>query len=158
MWDVWTGGDDGMLWPWLNLRCENLTIPEATFQRPRKGKLMGGFSQPSQVGIECQDSCCAPRPSARTLDAWMPKKVDLDLSNSFKVFQVDAVDEEEEEDIGNVEDINGIVRVTIDSGAARSVWPMRKGGVTRRKIQKAPKLAAANGTMIEVRGEATLGI
>ena len=45
----------------------------------------------------------------------------------------------------------------MDSGAARSVWPKRKKGVTRQKIQgKKPKLAAANGTSIEVQGEALL--
>ena len=41
------------------------------------------------------------------------------------------------------------MEITIDSGAARSVWPMKKkgGGVMRRKLAgKVPKLKAANGT------------
>ena len=48
------------------------------------------------------------------------------------------------------------MRVTVDSGAARIVWPRRKKGVLRRKLDKKPKLAAANGTKIEVYGEAVL--
>ena len=46
--------------------------------------------------------------------------------------------------------------MTVDSGAARSVWPREKKGVWRRKMTKKPKLAAANGTKIEVFGEAVL--
>ena len=62
------------------------------------------------------------------------------------------------EDIAAVNDDanDGVVRVTVDSGAARSVWPRRKKGVLRRELDKKPKLAAANGTKIEVHGEAVL--
>ena len=49
-----------------------------------------------------------------------------------------------------------MVRVTVDSGAAKSVWPRSKRGVLRRKMGKKPKLAAANRTQIEVYGEAVL--
>jgi len=72
----------------------------------------------------------------------------VEVRNQFDVLEV----EEEAE-----EDIDEIVEVTVDSGAARSVWPRRKKGVKRQKIQgKKPKLAAANGTCIEVDGEALL--
>ena len=76
----------------------------------------------------------------------------------FAELQVGAVDDDEEEDIAAVNDEanDGVVRVTVDSGAARSVWPRRKKGVLRRKLDKKPKLAGANGTKIEVYGEAVL--
>ena len=54
------------------------------------------------------------------------------------------------------EEENGVVRVTVDSGAAKNVWPRSKKGVLRRKMERKPKLAAANGTKIEVYGEAVL--
>lgn len=54
-------------------------------------------------------------------------------------------------------DVDEVIEVTIDSGAAKSVWPRRKGRVTRTKIiGKRPRLAAANGSPIEVYGEAEL--
>ena len=58
---------------------------------------------------------------------------------------VGAADDDEEEDIPAVNDAAtaGVVRVTVDSGATRSVWPRRK-------------LAAASGTKIEVYDEAVL--
>ena len=46
--------------------------------------------------------------------------------------------------------------VTVDSGAAKNVWPRSKKRVQRRRIERKPKLAAANGTKIEVYGEAVL--
>ena len=49
-----------------------------------------------------------------------------------------------------------MVRVTVDSGAAKSVWPRSKKGVLRRRMNKKPKLAAANGTKIDVYAEALL--
>ena len=49
------------------------------------------------------------------------------------------------------------VEITIDSGAAKSVWPRKKKGVRRQKIVgRKPKLQAANGTEIAVDGEAVL--
>ena len=62
-----------------------------------------------------------------------------------------------EEDGQGIEEVNEVVEITVDSGAARSVWSTRKKGVQRQKLQgKKPKLAAANGTSIEVQGEALL--
>ena len=48
-----------------------------------------------------------------------------------------------------------MVRVAVDSGAAKSVWPRSQKGVLRR-MEKKPMLAAANGTKIEVYGETVL--
>ncbi len=92
----------------------------------------------------------------RTLEAWMPKKVEL--KNKYHVFQIEAEGEEDVEEISAVkaEEENGVVRVTVDSGAAKSVWPRKKKGVMRRELKNKPRLAAANGTRIEVYGEAVL--
>ena len=88
----------------------------------------------------------------RTLGAWMPMRTEVE--NRFEVFHVE---EEAEEDISQVEMVSETVEITVDSGAARSVWPRKKKGVKRQRIQgRKPKLAAANGTDIEVDGEAVL--
>ena len=62
--------------------------------------------------------------------------------------QAGALEDNEEDDIAavNGEANDGVVRVMVDSGAARSV--------PKRKLDKKPKLAAANGTRIEAHGEA----
>ena len=67
-------------------------------------------------------------------------------------------EKKEAEAIGAIkaEEENGVVRVTVDSGAAKNVWPRSKKGVLRRKIKEQIKLAAANGKTIEVYGEAVL--
>ena len=71
-------------------------------------------------------------------------------------------EEEKEEEIGGIDDegmeeVSEVVEITVDSGASRSVWPRKKKGVTRTKMGgKKPKLQAANGTTIEVEGEAML--
>ena len=49
-----------------------------------------------------------------------------------------------------------MVRVTVDSGAAKNVWPRSNKGVLKKKMERTPKLVAANGTKIEVYGEAVL--
>ena len=61
------------------------------------------------------------------------------------------------DDIGEVKENEDEVEITIDSGAAKSVWPKKKKGVQRKKIAgRKPKLQAANGTDIAVEGEAVL--
>ena len=53
--------------------------------------------------------------------------------------------------------MNEVVEITVDSGAARSVWPRRKKGVKRRMITgRMPKLQSANKTEITVHGDAWL--
>ena len=71
----------------------------------------------------------------------------MEVRNRFEVLEV----EEEEEEVDEV------VEVTVDSRAARSVWPKKKkGGRRQRRHGRKPRLAAANGTSIEVEGEAML--
>ena len=84
----------------------------------------------------------------------MPKKVEL--GNRFEIFGIGEADEEDDE-IGEVMEDEDEVEITIDSGAAKSVWPRKKKGVRRQKIVgRKPKLQAANGTEIAVDGEAVL--
>ena len=92
----------------------------------------------------------------------------IDVSERYRVFEVDEESDEEDEIFGvdeeiicgiceDAEEVNEVVEVTVDSGAGRSVWPRKKKGVTRRKCKGAtPKLVAANATEIKVHGEATL--
>ena len=126
-----------------------------------KAKFMQGYGRPVKISTGCVDESCvmeeSRRPMERTLDAWMPRRSGVVVKNKFRELQMGAVDDDEEEDIAavNYEANDGVVRATVDSGAARSVWPRRKG-VLRTKLDKKPKLAAANGTKIEVYVEAVL--
>jgi hypothetical protein len=88
-----------------------------------------------------------------TLEAWMPRKIEL--KNKYNIFQVEE-EKKEAEAIGAIkkEEESGVVRVTVDSGAAKNVWPRNKKGALRRKMETKPKLAVANGTKIEVYGAA----
>ena len=104
--------------------------------------------------------CARPAPSRRR---WQSTKVET--RNRFDALQmeseedeVNAVEEANEVDEMSVaEAVDEVVEITVDSGAARSVWPKKKKGVKRKNIQgRKPKLAAANGTNIEVQGEALL--
>ena len=146
--------------------------------------LVAGVEERSEM-VTC--GCCAgphvgrPRNTGHPTEAmrarwrWQSKKVGT--MNRFDVLQVedeeDEEDQEDEEDeeneVNTVEEVNEVgemdvaeavdevVEITVDSGAARSVWPKRKKGVKRKNIEgKKPKLAAANGTNIEVQGEALL--
>ena len=68
------------------------------------------------------------------------------------------MDDDEEQDIAAVNDEanDGIVRVTVDSGAARSVWPSLDLGALMSYMAKKAKLAVASETKIEVHAEAVL--
>ena len=127
---------------------------------PARVKLTRAYGMPRKVNTGCRDECCAGReqprrPTARTLEAWMPRGATISTKNRFSLLEVNGIDSEEEF-IGEVAEEEEVVRVTVDSGAARSVWPREKKGVWRRKMTKKPRLAAANGTKIEVFGEAVL--
>ena len=64
-------------------------------------------------------------------------------------------DPDDVEEVNEVEEMNEVVEITVDSVAARSVWPKKKKGVQRKAINgRKPRLAAANGTNIDVQGEA----
>ena len=66
-----------------------------------------------------------------------------------------AIECDDDEEVNAIETVQEVVEVTVDSGAAKSVWPSRKKGVERTK-SKAVKLAAANGSPILVEGDARL--
>ena len=67
-----------------------------------------------------------------------------------------AIESDDDEEVNAIETVQEVVEVTVDSGAAKSVWPSRKKGVERTKSKKAVKLAAANGSPIRVEGDARL--
>ena len=67
-----------------------------------------------------------------------------------------AVESDDDEEVNAIETVQEVVEITVDSGAAKSVWPSRKKGVERTKSKKAVKLAAANGSPIRVEGDARL--
>ena len=99
----------------------------------------------------------------KPMSAFLPRR--MEVENKFKIFQVAEEGDEEdggEDAIGGIgaeddEEANEVVEITVDSGASRSVWPRKKKGVARAKmVGKKPKLQAANGTHIEVEGEAVL--
>ena len=65
-----------------------------------------------------------------------------------------AIESDDDEEVNAIETVQEVVEVTVDSGAAKSVWPSRKKGVERTKSKKAVKLAAATGSPIRVGGDA----
>ena len=67
-----------------------------------------------------------------------------------------AIESDDDEEVNAIEIVQEVVEITVDSGAAKSVWPSRKRGVERTKSKKAVKLAAANGSPIRVEGDARL--
>ena len=67
-----------------------------------------------------------------------------------------AAESDDDEEVNAIETVQKVVEITVDSGAAKSVWPSRKKGVERTKSKKAVKLAAANGSPIRVEGDARL--
>ena len=69
---------------------------------------------------------------------------------------VDSQDESEETKVNSVEVAQEIADTTVDSSAAKSVWPIQKKGVVRTKSQKEVKMAAACGSAIRVEGDAKL--
>ena len=55
-----------------------------------------------------------------------------------------------------VDVVQEIVEITVDSGAVKSVLPIRKKGVTRTEARKTVRLAAASGSQVRVAGDARL--
>ena len=49
-----------------------------------------------------------------------------------------------------------IVEITVDSGAAKGIWPIRTKGDTRTKVTKLVRLAAASDSPIHVEGDGRL--
>ena len=67
-----------------------------------------------------------------------------------------SIESDDDEEVNAIETVQEVVEITVDSRAAKSVWPNRKKGVERTKSKKAVKLAAANGSPIRVEGDARL--
>ena len=57
-----------------------------------------------------------------------------------------------------VDVVQEIVEITVDSGSAKSVWPIRKKDVARTKTTKTVRLVAASGGPIHVEGDARLDL
>ena len=147
------GGGDGEVGAFWDVGGIDL---EHGCRNPRKKVRLCGTTGRCCKEEECEHEKRAP--AKPTLDMWMPKKVEL--GNRFSIFEVAMGSDEEEEEMMIGEVAKGgddEVEVTVDSGASVSVWPRKKKGVTRRKIKgRKPNLKAANGTNIEVTGEAVL--
>ena len=67
-----------------------------------------------------------------------------------------AIESDDDEEVNAIETVQEVAEITVDSGAAKSIWPSRKKGVERTKSKKAVKLAAANGSPSRVEGDARL--
>ena len=59
-------------------------------------------------------------------------------------------------EVNSGEEVQEIGGTTVDSGAAKSVWPIQKKGVVRTTSKKQVELAAAKGSAIRVEGDAKL--
>ena len=77
-------------------------------------------------------------------------------SRRNRFFALTAIESDDDEEVNAIETVQEVVEITVDSGAAKSVWPCRKKSVERTKSKKAVKLAAANGSPIRVEGDARL--
>ena len=76
-------------------------------------------------------------------------------SNKFDVLNL-TESRLEVEEVKAVDVVQEIVEITVDSGVAKRVWPIRTKGVTRTKAMQAVRLAAANGSLIRVERDARL--
>ena len=77
-------------------------------------------------------------------------------SRRNRFFALTAIESDDDEEVNAIETVQEVVDITVDSGAAKSVWPSRKKGIERTKSKKAVKLSAANGISIRVEGDARL--
>ena len=87
-------------------------------------------------------------------DRWT---TNVNRSNKFDVLNQTESGLEFEE-VNAVDVVQEILEITVDSIAAKSVWPSRKKGVTRTTATKTARLAAASGSPIHEGGDAKLGI
>ena len=80
----------------------------------------------------------------------------ISASRRNQFLALTAIESDDDEEVNAIETVQEVVEITVDSGAAKSVWPSRKKGDERTKSKKAVKLAAANGSPIRVEGDARL--
>ena len=72
----------------------------------------------------------------------------------IRIEKMNSIDDVEDE----LEMVEEIVEIDVDPEAAQSVWPMRLKGVARTNTAKAVRIAAANGSLIHVKGGAKLEV
>ena len=76
------------------------------------------------------------------------------MSDTTKAGSVDDVLEVGE--VNEVVVVQEMVEITVDPGAAKSVWLLQQKGVARTKAKKTVRLAAASGSPMHVDGDAIL--
>ena len=106
------------------------------------------------VRIGVMDSVFYPRRKTCKCQAKADEMKSASWNNPF--FALTAIESEDDEEVNAVEAVQEIVEITVDSGAAKSVWPSRKKVVERTKSTRTVKLAAENGSPIRVEGDARL--
>ena len=79
-----------------------------------------------------------------------------DVRRRNRFLALTTIESEDDELVNVVGTLQEVVEITVDSGAAKSVWPSRKKGVERTKSTKTVELAAVNGSPIRVEGDARL--
>ena len=57
-------------------------------------------------------------------------------SRRYRFFALTAIESDDDEEVNAIETVQEVVEITVDSGAAKSVWPSRKKGVERTKSDK----------------------
>ena len=116
------------------------------------GDPSGGFSQNLKSAVHKSVGPADFRPQQCQEETGGSKNT----SRRNRFFALTAIESVDDEEVKAVETVQEVVEVTVDSGAAKSVWPSRKKGVERTKSKKAVELAAANGSPIRVEGDARL--
>ena len=97
------------------------------------------------------------RPSSHRQTCKLLEKTDgtteMDRRNKFDVLNL-TESRQELEKVNAVDMVQEIVEITVDSGAAKSVWLIRERGVLGTKATKTVRLAVASGSPIRVEGDA----
>ena len=82
---------------------------------------------------------------------------ECESKQSVRLDVLEVIESElEDEEVNSVDVVQEVVEITVDSGASKSVWPIRMKGVTRTKATKTVRLAAANGSLVYVEGHTRL--
>ena len=79
----------------------------------------------------------------------------VNRSNKFDVLNL-AERGLEVEEVKAVDVVQEIVKIIVNSGAAKSVWPIRQKGVRETGVTKTVRLAAASASPIHVEGDTRL--
>ena len=142
---------------------------EGTNRPGCRSKYSAGEEQRDELSMICEavrDGFCQIRRDQRDgfrLNGVQPTLVENDLTDSVKFItfeKMNSIDDVEDEleiaGVDVVDVVEEIVEIEVDPEAAQSVWPMRLKGVARTNTAKAVRIAAANGSLIHVKGGAKL--